>query len=133
MGKRGKTYLAKKSQLEPGKAYTLSDAVALLKQVSFARFDETVEAHFNLAANPKKTKQTIKVTVQLPHQLGKVVIKTEPKAPIIHTVIGKVSFEKEALKDNFEAVLNAVKKFKIDSAFLTPTMGPSIRLKLEDD
>ncbi len=56
----------------------------------------------------------------------------------IHLAIGKVSFEKDKLKENFEAVLEAVKRAKpeeakgtyIKSVTLTTTMGPGIKVKV---
>lgn len=56
--------------------------------------------------------------------------KTEASFPIIHTVLGKVSFENEKLEENFEALIKSIGKDKIRSAFLKATMGPAIRLGL---
>ncbi|MBI3558826.1 50S ribosomal protein L1 [Candidatus Gottesmanbacteria bacterium] len=55
--------------------------------------------------------------------------KTQPDFPIIHTVIGKVSFETKKLEENFAALIKSVGKEKIKSVFLKPTMGPSIRVQ----
>lgn len=57
-------------------------------------------------------------------------LKTEKKAPLIHTVIGKVSMKDEEIIKNTEATLDAINRRIIDKAFIKPTMGPSIKLQL---
>lgn len=59
---------------------------------------------------------------------GQVNFKTEPDQPIIHMIVGKVSFEDKKLLDNIQAVLKAVGTAKIARATLTATMGPGIKL-----
>ena len=59
---------------------------------------------------------------------GQVNWKTETDSPIIHSVIGKVSFETKQLEDNFAALVKGITKEKIVSVFLKPTMGPSVRV-----
>ena len=71
---------------------------------------------------------------------GKVEIRTEQKAPIIHIVIGKVSFGEKELEENLQEIIKTLKQNKpqkakpswIKSIFLTSSMGPSIKLSLED-
>ncbi|MFC1700407.1 50S ribosomal protein L1 [Patescibacteria group bacterium] len=71
---------------------------------------------------------------------GKIEIRTELKAPIIHVVIGKVSFKEKDLEDNLREIMkvliqNKPQKAKPDwikSIFLTSSMGPSIRVSLEN-
>ena len=53
------------------KAYPLDEAVALLKEMPKATFDETVELSVSLAIDPAKTEQAIRGTVLLPHGTGK--------------------------------------------------------------
>jgi large subunit ribosomal protein L1 len=53
------------------KAYPLLDAANLLKQVKFAKFNETVELVVNMGVDPKQSDQMIRGTVVLPHGLGK--------------------------------------------------------------
>ncbi|OGK24870.1 hypothetical protein A3A46_02685 [Candidatus Roizmanbacteria bacterium RIFCSPLOWO2_01_FULL_37_13] len=62
---------------------------------------------------------------------GSVRWKTEAKAPIIHQMIGKISFEDKALVDNASAFLSTVGKAHIQSAFIKTTMSPSIRVDME--
>ncbi|MFZ5845636.1 MAG: hypothetical protein ACOY0S_04165 [Patescibacteria group bacterium] len=61
---------------------------------------------------------------------GKVNFKTEPDQPIIHLAVGKVSFEDKKLRENIEAVLNAVGRGKIARATLASTMGPGVKVAL---
>ncbi|MFA7253442.1 MAG: 50S ribosomal protein L1 [Patescibacteria group bacterium] len=57
---------------------------------------------------------------------GKVEYRAD-KQNIVHMAIGKISFGPEKIKQNFEAILSHLPK-KIDSIYLTTTMGPSIRV-----
>lgn len=58
-------------------------------------------------------------------------IRTEKKQPVIHTIIGKVSFKKKELVENAQAILTEVGKRQINSAYLTSTMSPSVKLSLD--
>ncbi len=53
------------------KKYTLAEAVALVKKTAKAKFDETVEIHIRLNVDPKKSEQSVRGTVVMPHGLGK--------------------------------------------------------------
>src|SRR5688572_6069189 len=68
--KRGKKYLAALDKIEPNKRYTLEEAVAKLKEVAFAKFDETVELTMWLGVDPRKADQLVRGTIVLPHGLG---------------------------------------------------------------
>jgi large subunit ribosomal protein L1 len=59
---------------------------------------------------------------------GQISYKTESAAPIIHTIVGKVSFDDNKLKDNVKAFLSSVGKEKIASVTLKSTMSPAIKL-----
>jgi len=69
---------------------------------------------------------------------GKIEVKTEKELPIIHTIIGKVSFEEKELVDNFNELISSLKQNKplksstdwIKNIFISSTMGPSIRISL---
>ena len=56
--------------------------------------------------------------------------KTQTDFPIIHAVIGKVSFDDNKLEENYQALIKSIGKDKVKSAFLKATMGPSIRLQV---
>ena len=71
MPAHGKKYRAAQEQLEPGRKYTLEEGVAKLKEIAFAKFDETVELTMWLGVDPRKADQLVRGTVVLPHGLGK--------------------------------------------------------------
>jgi large subunit ribosomal protein L1 len=70
MGKVGKKYTKSKAAVE-AKRYPLEEAVALLKKISYAKFDETVEVVMKLGVDPKHADQMVRGTVVLPNGLGK--------------------------------------------------------------
>lgn len=63
-------------------------------------------------------------------QGGSVHYKTEPKAPIIHQAIGKMSLKDADIKENAEKLMNAVQKKNIISAYLSASMTPSVQIDL---
>jgi large subunit ribosomal protein L1 len=71
MGSTGKKYLAGAAKINREKKYPLEDAIRLLKEVTFAKFDETVEVAVRLGVNPKHADQMIRGAVVLPHGTGK--------------------------------------------------------------
>jgi|SRR4051812_47920664 len=68
--KRGKKYTAALAKVEPNKRYTLEEAVTKLKEIAFAKFDETVELTMWLGVDPRKADQLVRGTIVLPHGLG---------------------------------------------------------------
>ena len=58
------------------------------------------------------------------------VIKTEKERPVIHTVVGKVSQKDSEVSENIDAILEAIGKKQIEKAYLTSTMGPSVKLQI---
>jgi large subunit ribosomal protein L1 len=66
----GKKFEAAKKQVEP-RPYSVKDAMGLLKQIRFAKFNETIEVHMRLGVDPKHADQMVRGTVVLPHGLGK--------------------------------------------------------------
>jgi large subunit ribosomal protein L1 len=67
----GKKFKAATAQVERSKQYSLGDALALVKKVAFAKFDETVEVTMVLGVDPRKADQLVRGTIVLPHGLGK--------------------------------------------------------------
>ena len=55
------------------KVYTLAEACALLKDITYTKFDSSVEISANLGVDPRKANQMIRGVVTLPHGTGKVV------------------------------------------------------------
>ena len=70
MAKTGKKFEAS-AKLVDKPAYTLTDAMPVLKKAAFAKFDETVEVAMRLGVDPKHADQMVRGTVVLPHGLGK--------------------------------------------------------------
>ena len=66
----GKKYEAS-AKLVDKPAYTLPDAMPLVKKAGFAKFDETIEVAIRLGVDPKHADQMVRGTVVLPHGLGK--------------------------------------------------------------
>ncbi len=225
--KHGKKYLAAAAKVDRTRDYAPDEAVALVKDTSFTKFDATVEAHLRLGIDPRHADQQVRATVTLPHGTGKSVrvlvfakgdaerIATEAgadyvgseeliqriareewtdfdvaiatpdmmgdigkaglgkilgrkglmpnpksgtvvqaadlprvlgevrrgkvefrndKTGLLHVVLGKVSFTPEQIRDNFAALMDAVKAAKpsgakgvyIRSVTLTSTMGPGV-------
>jgi len=73
MAKHGKKYLEAAKKVEAGREYTLDEAVKLVKQASFVKFNETVELHARLGIDPRHSDQQVRTTVLLPAGLGKTV------------------------------------------------------------
>lgn len=71
MAKGGKRYRQLADKVDGDKLYGMDEAVALVKELATAKFDETVEAHFRLGIDPRKSDQNVRGTVALPHGTGK--------------------------------------------------------------
>ncbi len=192
---RGKKYVESKKKFDNIKVYSVTDAIKLVKETSYSKFDGTVELHMIVK------KAGISAQVALPHQAGKtkkvevatdetveklkngkidfdilvattemmpklvpfarllgpkglmpnpkngtlvpdakkaqgfstgsVVLKTEKEAPLIHTVVGKVSQDGKELAENIETIFKAFGRAKqIDKAYIKATMGPSVKIKV---
>lgn len=58
--------------------------------------------------------------------------KTEPNAPLVHTVFGKVSQKEEELEANLKAILSAIGSKNIKKAVIKSTMGPAVKIKVDN-
>ncbi|PYQ33346.1 MAG: 50S ribosomal protein L1 [Acidobacteria bacterium] len=70
MAKHGKKYRASAAKVEQ-RPYQLDEAVQLLKQIAYAKFNETVELSMLLGVDPKHADQMVRGTTVLPHGTGK--------------------------------------------------------------
>ncbi|KAA0207691.1 MAG: 50S ribosomal protein L1 [Ignavibacteriaceae bacterium] len=59
------------SLFEPDKAYSIAEAIDILKRTKKAKFDESVEIAMNLGVDPRHADQVVRGTVSLPHGTGK--------------------------------------------------------------
>ncbi len=76
-----------------------------------------------VTADPeKKAKELVKAGVK---------IKTEKKAPLIHTVFGRASQKQSELEANLEALIRAVGRHNIKKLVIASTMGPGIIVNLD--
>lgn len=191
---RSKKYNEVKTKVDRNKSYSVKEAIKLVKETSYTKFDGSVELHMVI----KKTGLSVQVSlpysggrqkkveianegtlkkiqegkidfdilVATPEMMPKLVpfarilgpkglmpnpkngtlvpdikkaksvkgntitIKTEKEAPLIHTVIGKVSQNEEELEKNLAVIIKAVSEKQIEKAYLKATMGPSIKLKM---
>lgn len=67
----GKKFRAALEKVEPGKKYTLEEGLTKVREIAFAKFDETVELTMWLGVDPRKADQLVRGTVVLPHGVGK--------------------------------------------------------------
>ncbi len=70
MGRRGKKTREAAAKLER-RPYDLDEAIGKMKDIAFAKFDETVEIAMKLGVNPRHADQMVRGTVVLPHGTGK--------------------------------------------------------------
>ena len=71
MPQHGKKYEESASRYDRLTPYPAAEAVELVKNMASAKFDETVEAAFQLGIDPRKADQLVRGTVALPHGPGK--------------------------------------------------------------
>lgn len=71
--KHGKNFRAAAAKVDSAKLYAPVEALKLVKEISVAKFDETVEVHFRLGVDTRKADQNIRGSISLPHGTGKTV------------------------------------------------------------
>jgi large subunit ribosomal protein L1 len=71
MAKHGKKYLAAAAKVDHDKLYSPEEALALVKETSYTKFDGTVEIHIRTTLDPRQADQQVRDVVVLPHGLGK--------------------------------------------------------------
>ena len=89
MAQRGKNLDNARNRLDKASKYELSEALNLVKEMAFAKFDETIELAVRLGVNPRHADQVVRGGVVLPHGVGKV-----PRV----VVFAKGDKEREALE-----------------------------------
>jgi large subunit ribosomal protein L1 len=71
MSQHGKRYRQSRAQIDRERVYSPFEAIHLLKEQQAAKFDETVELHFNLGLNVRHAEQQLRGTLMLPHGTGR--------------------------------------------------------------
>ncbi|KPC77590.1 50S ribosomal protein L1 [Laceyella sacchari] len=120
MAKHGKKYLEAIKKVDRDKVYEPKEALALVKEISVAKFDETVEAAFRLGIDTKKADQQVRGAVVLPHGTGKT-------KRVLVFAKGEKAKEAEAAGADFvgdEDLINKVAQgwFEFDVVVATPDM-----------
>jgi len=116
----GKKYRAALEKIEPGRKYNLETAITKVKEIAFAKFDETVELTVWLGVDPRKADQLVRGTLVLPHGIGKT------KTVLVIAQGDKVREAEEAGADivGGEDVVNRIKGgwTDFDAVIATPDM-----------
>jgi len=71
LGKRSKRYRAALEKVDRTKRYSIREAIALLKSLDHAKFDETVEVSIKLGIDPRQSDQVVRGAVSLPKGIGR--------------------------------------------------------------
>ncbi len=121
----GKRYAEAAKLVDSQKAYSVNDAIDLVKKTSNTKFDAAVEVHIRLGIDPKKSDQQVRGTVSLPHGTG----KTKKVAAFVAS--DKEKEAKEAGADivggeEMIAELLKTQKIDFDIAVSTPDMMPKM-------
>ena len=106
------------------KTFSITDAIAEVKKSAKAKFDESVEAHFRLAIDPKKSDQQVRGVAELPHGTGKSV-----KILVFTTTQKKEAEAAGADLVGGEELIDKIKsseKIDADVAIATPEMMPKL-------
>lgn len=115
--KHWKKYVQAASLVERGRAYTLAEAVELVKKTSSVKFDATVEMAIKTNANPKYNDQVIRATTILPHGTWKT------KRVAVFVTEDKLDEAKKSGADVYWAsdLLDSIKAWKTDFDILLTT------------
>jgi large subunit ribosomal protein L1 len=116
----GKKHIAAKEKIDKTKRYSLKEAVELVKELAYAKFNETVELAINLGVDPRKSDQIVRGSVVLPHGLGK-------KVRVVVFAKGEKAQEAAEAGADFVGAEDLVEKIKngwldFDKAIATPDL-----------
>lgn len=120
MASAGKKYTEARNKIDREKRYEMEEALNLLPQVSFAKFDETVEVAMRLGVDPRHADQMVRGSVALPHGLGK-------KVRILVFAKGQKEKEAQEAGADFIGAEDMIEKIQkgwtdFDKAIATPDM-----------
>jgi large subunit ribosomal protein L1 len=71
MSKHGKKFEKARQQIQPGQVLSAKEALAQMKALAYAKFDETVDVDVNVGIDPTKGEQVVRGSLVLPHGRGK--------------------------------------------------------------
>jgi len=116
----GKQLKSAKETIDRSKSYSIDEALALVKQTAFAKFDETVDLCVRLGVDPRKADQMVRGAVVLPNGLGKDV-------RVLVFAKGEKALEAQAAGADHVGADDLVEKIKggwfdFDTAIATPDM-----------
>lgn len=114
---RGRRYLAAKARIESGKLYSTSEAIKLARETSVSRFGGSLELHLVLTRTGE-------------FEVDGKKIKSEPKAPLLHTVVGKLKEPQNQLEANLAKIFKAVGPSFIKKAVISASMGPGVKVDI---
>ncbi|MCU0606683.1 MAG: 50S ribosomal protein L1 [Candidatus Edwardsbacteria bacterium] len=117
---QGKKYTNSATKVDGNKSYPLKEAMAMVKDMAYAKFDETVELSLNLGVDPKQSDQNLRGTILLPHGSGK-------KVRVLVFAKGEKENEAKAAGADFTGADELIKKVSegwtdFDVAIATPDM-----------
>ncbi len=121
MAKFGKKYAESAKLVDRSKLYDMNEALELLKQISKAKFDETVEVHVKLGVDGRHADQQVRGAVVLPHGIGKT-------KKVLVIAKGEKATEAEAAGADFvgsDDIINKIQNenwFDFDVMVATPDM-----------
>ena len=120
MAKKGKKYQEAAKLIEKGKAYSIEEAIELVKKTNTAKFDASIEVAFRLGVNPKHADQQLRGALVLPNGTGKT------KKVLVVTEGAKAEEAKAAGADHVggKEILEEIKKGWLDFEVViaTPNM-----------
>jgi large subunit ribosomal protein L1 len=124
----GKRYRELAASYDPAAVLDVRSASALVKKNARAKFDETIEIHVRLGVDPKKSDQSVRGTVLLPHGTGR-------KVRVIAFAKGDKAKDAEAAGADLVGDQELIEKVKagfsdFDVAVATPEMMPAIGKEL---
>ncbi len=128
MAAHGKRYRKLAEKVDQDRTYSVAEATALVKDLASAKFDETVEAHFRLGIDSRKSDQNVRATVALPHGTGKSV-------RVLAVTQGDGVTEAEAAGADFVGGTEVIERIlggwmDFDAVVATPDMMAAIGSKL---
>ena len=120
MAKKSKNLQAALAKVDRNKKYEANEAVALAKEIDFAKFDATVEVSYNLNIDVKKADQQIRGAMVLPHGTGKT-------SRVVVIARGEKAKEAEAAGADFVGEADLIQKIsdgwlEFDVMVATPDM-----------